>query len=288
MPLCALASFNPAVTGTKMFRPVYIFLLRPRPQPWAFEAARCCIRRFQQRLSARHASSSSSTSSRSGRVWPWALGALLGFTANSWWSASWTTTSPRIAYANRSQMLKVSHSADVIYHHAHASQAAIEISVVLEGEDSVSFDQDVIDYHSHSEWSTSNTPERPVAVVYPRSTADVAAIARICYEYNAPMVPFGAKSSVEGNFSSPHSGICIDFAHMDQIIALRPDDMDVTLQPGVNWVDLNNQIAHTGLFLPLDPSPTAQIGGMVATNCSGTNAMRYGVRETPLIICRRT
>jgi len=52
--------------------------------------------------------------------------------------------------------------------------------------------------------------------------------------------------------------------------------MDVVVQPGVNWVDLNNKIKDDGLFLPLDPSPTATIGGMVSTNCSGTNAFRYG------------
>jgi hypothetical protein len=43
--------------------------------------------------------------------------------------------------------------------------------------------------------------------------------------------------------------------------------MDVVVQPGVNWVDLNRKIQESGLFLPLDPSPTATIGGMVSTNC---------------------
>lgn len=55
--------------------------------------------------------------------------------------------------------------------------------------------------------------------------------------------------------------------------------MDVVVQPAVNWVELNKQIQDSGLFLPLDPSPTAQIGGMVSTNCSGTNAMRYGTMK---------
>jgi len=48
------------------------------------------------------------------------------------------------------------------------------------------------------------------------------------------------------------------------------------VQPSVGWVDLNKKIAESGLFLPVDPSPTAKIGGMVGTNCSGTNAVRYG------------
>ncbi|KAI8272986.1 D-lactate dehydrogenase [Colletotrichum sp. SAR 10_98] len=38
--------------------------------------------------------------------------------------------------------------------------------------------------------------------------------------------------------------------------------MDVVVQPGVNWVDLNERIESSGLFLPMDPSPTATIGGI--------------------------
>ncbi|KAI6785600.1 uncharacterized protein J7T54_005934 [Emericellopsis cladophorae] len=48
---------------------------------------------------------------------------------------------------------------------------------------------------------------------------------------------------------------------------------------GVNWTNLNEEIKESGLFLPLDPSPKALIGGVVATNCSGTNALRYGTMK---------
>jgi len=165
-------------------------------------------------------------------------------------------------YANRTGML----------------HAAEEIAQAL-GEDAVCYDHDVLEHHGHSDWSTSNSANRAVAVVYPKSTEDVSAIARICHRRNVPMVPFGAGSSVEGSFSQPHSGICLDFSYMDKIVAFHPDDMDVVVQPGLNWVDLNNHIASSGLFAPMDPSPTATVGGMVSTNCSGTNAFRYGTMK---------
>ncbi|KAG6306437.1 hypothetical protein E4U45_007173 [Claviceps purpurea] len=147
------------------------------------------------------------------------------------------------------------------------------------GEDAVSMDASDIEEHSFSEWSTSNSDTRPVAVVRPQSTDDVSIIARICTKYKVPMTPYGAGSSVEGNFSSPFSGVCLDFSEMNKIVAFHPKDMDVVVQPGVNWVTLNNDIKTSGLFLPLDPSPTAFIGGMVSTNCSGTNATRYGAMK---------
>ncbi|KAF7545560.1 hypothetical protein G7Z17_g9089 [Cylindrodendrum hubeiense] len=157
-------------------------------------------------------------------------------------------------------------------------KAVDEIRQLL-GEDGVSVDKDDLEEHGHSEWSTSNTEVRPVAIIHPKTTEDVSAIAKICTKYKVPMVPYGAGSSVEGNFSSPYAGICVDVSSMNEIVAFHPEDMDVVVQPGVNWVNLNEKIKDTGLFLPLDPSPTALIGGMVATNCSGTNAMRYGTMK---------
>ncbi|KAF3405579.1 D-lactate dehydrogenase [cytochrome] [Talaromyces pinophilus] len=147
------------------------------------------------------------------------------------------------------------------------------------GPDSVTTDEDDIDLHSHSDISTSHCATRPVAVVTPKSTKEVAIIARICSQYKIPMIPFGGGSSVEGNFTAPYSGLSIDFSQMNQIIAFHEEDMDVVVQPGVNWMDLNNEIKDSGLFLPMDPSPTALIGGMVATNCSGTNAVKYGTMK---------
>ena len=145
--------------------------------------------------------------------------------------------------------------------------------------DMISMDEYIIDSHSTSEWSTSNTANKPVAVIYPRRTEDVSIIAKLCTKYHVPMVAYGAGSSVEGSFSAPHSGFTVDFSRMDKILAVHEDDMDCVVQPGVNWMDLNKQLASAGLFLPLDPSPTALIGGMINTNCSGTNAMRYGTMK---------
>ncbi|OAQ91965.1 glycolate oxidase, subunit GlcD [Purpureocillium lilacinum] len=157
-------------------------------------------------------------------------------------------------------------------------QAVAEIRRAI-GDDAVSTDDGDLEEHGHSEWSTSNTDVRPVAVVRPASTEQVSAVARICSRYRVPMVPYGAGSSVEGNFSAPFSGVCVDLSAMDRIVAFHPDDMDVVVEAGLNWTRLNETIKSSGLFLPLDPSPTALVGGMVATNCSGTNATKYGTMK---------
>lgn len=94
-----------------------------------------------------------------------------------------------------------------------------------------------------------------------------------------PMIPYSGGSSLEANFAAPYGGMSIDFAYMDQIVALHEDDMDVVVQPSLQWMHLNDKIKETGLFFPVDPGPSAKIGGMVGTSCSGTNAVRYGTMK---------
>ncbi|CAG8428264.1 unnamed protein product [Penicillium salamii] len=147
------------------------------------------------------------------------------------------------------------------------------------GEDSISTDDEDLKIHGYSEWSSINIDRLPVAVAFPKSTEEVAAIARVCHKYKVPMIPYSGGSSVEGHFSAPFGGISVDFLNMDDIVAFHPEDMDIVVQPSVSWMELNETIKSSGLFFPVDPGPSAKIGGMIATNCSGTNAVRYGTMK---------
>lgn len=70
---------------------------------------------------------------------------------------------------------------------------------------------------------------------------------------------------------------------MDKIIALHEDDLDVVVQPAIGWMALNEKIKDSGLFFPVDPGPSAMIGGMIGTSCSGTNAARYGTMKENVV-----
>lgn len=70
------------------------------------------------------------------------------------------------------------------------------------------------------------------------------------------MIPFSGGTSLEGHFAAPQGGICISFTeHMDQIVAFHREDLDIVVQPGVQWEDLNERLAAEGLFFPMDPGP---------------------------------
>ncbi|ABA78274.1 FAD-binding protein [Rhodobacter sphaeroides] len=132
----------------------------------------------------------------------------------------------------------------------------------------------VREQHAQSETHLHAGP--PDAVAFPRSTAEVARIAEICTAHRVPMVGWGAGTSLEGHALALKGGVTIDFAQMDRILELRPEDMIVRVQPGLTREGLNAALRDTGLFFPVDPGADASLGGMAATRASGTTAVRYG------------
>ncbi|KAI5288275.1 D-lactate ferricytochrome c oxidoreductase, partial [Ascosphaera acerosa] len=160
-------------------------------------------------------------------------------------------------------------------------QAAWAEFVELLGAGHVSTDEQDVDAHAGSEWSTyyRQAAERPFVVVYPGTTEEVAAVMRVCHRRRIPVVGFSGGTSLEGHFAATHGGVCVDFRRMDRVLALHAADMDVVVQPAVGWQALNEELAEAGLFFPPDPGPGAMIGGMVGTGCSGTNAYRYGTMK---------
>ncbi|KAH6962129.1 hypothetical protein BKA56DRAFT_499158 [Ilyonectria sp. MPI-CAGE-AT-0026] len=173
----------------------------------------------------------------------------------------------------------ITHNSQPVYATRAEMERAVDELRNLLGEDSISTEDEILKAHGYSEWSSINIDTLPVAVVFPTSTEQVSVIAKICTKYRVPMIPYSGGSSVEGHFSAPFGGISIDFMEMNKILEFQREDMNIQVQPSVPWAELNEKIKESGLFFPMDPGPSAQIGGMVGTNCSGTNAVRYGTMK---------
>jgi D-lactate dehydrogenase (cytochrome) len=117
---------------------------------------------------------------------------------------------------------------------------------------------------------------RPDVVVYPKSAAEVAAVLAYADGAGVPIVAFGAGTSLEGHVIPLNGGISLDLTRMSRIVALRPDDLTATVEPGVTRSQLEAAAGPHGLWFPVDPGADATLGGMAATNASGTTTVRYG------------
>ncbi|MDS9472912.1 FAD-binding oxidoreductase [Sporosarcina pasteurii] len=129
----------------------------------------------------------------------------------------------------------------------------------------------------HSKDETHHQTSLPDIVVFPKSTEEVSHIMKVAQEFKTPITPFGVGSSLEGHVIPYENGITVDFSLMNQILEIKESDLLVKVQPGVTREQLNQELKKYGLFFTVDPGANATIGGMAATNASGTTTVKYGV-----------
>ncbi|MCZ2258311.1 FAD-binding protein [Sporosarcina sp. G11-34] len=141
--------------------------------------------------------------------------------------------------------------------------------------DQVSTNINVLEHHSKDE--SYHPPSLPDVVVFPRNAEEVSQVMKIATKHHIPVVPYGLGTSLEGHIIPYAGGITLDFSLMDKILDVLPGDFLVKVQPGVTRSQLNNELKKHGLFFSVDPGADATLGGMAATNASGTTSVRYGI-----------
>jgi D-lactate dehydrogenase (cytochrome) len=150
-----------------------------------------------------------------------------------------------------------------------------ELRSIVPDEGRIRTDDEEVARHGRA-FFTYLAPHDPDAVVFPTSREEVVEILRFADGHGVPVVPYGEGSSLEGHTIPVRGGISLDLGLMDEILEVRPDDFVARVQPGVTHGKLNTRLKEHGLFFPVDPGWDASLGGMAATNASGTNAVRYG------------
>ena len=125
----------------------------------------------------------------------------------------------------------------------------------------------------------------PLAVAEPATTAQVAALVRLCAAFGVPIVARGAGTGLSGGAAGIEGALTISFTRMARIIEIDHGNLTVTAQPGVVNADLKAAVAAEGLFYAPDPASyeTCTIGGNLGTNAGGLCCVKYGVTRDAVL-----
>lgn len=150
-------------------------------------------------------------------------------------------------------------------------------------------------------WDVARLRERiienlPDAVVYPKTSADVAAIVKYCTAHRIPIYPRGGGSGVMRGTECNEGGIALDMTrHMNRVLEFNEINHTITVEAGMYIPDLEDTLnravelfgakrAYTCGHLP-QSYLGATVGGSVVTRGAGQNSTYYGKMED-LVLCQ--
>jgi glycolate oxidase len=118
----------------------------------------------------------------------------------------------------------------------------------------------------------------PALVVLPASTAETAAVVRVCAREGIPFVARGAGTGLSGGALPVADGIVIGLSRMRAVLAVDVDNQRAVVQPGVTNLGISAAAAQHHLYFAPDPSSqvVCTIGGNVAENSGGAHCLKYG------------
>ena len=121
----------------------------------------------------------------------------------------------------------------------------------------------------------------PEVVVRVTSAEQVAQIFRLAQRERVPVTPRGAGYGLSGGAVPVHGGIVLSTEKMNHILEIDPENLMVTVEPGVITGDIHRAVEAEGLFYPPDPASldSCSIGGNIAEGAGGPRAVKYGVTK---------
>jgi len=120
---------------------------------------------------------------------------------------------------------------------------------------------------------------RPDAVVFVRTTDEVAGVVKACNKWGAPFVARGGGTNLSGGTVPVKGGVVIEMIRMNKLLEVDTKNLRARVQPGMFNLEFGNALAPLGYqYLP-DPASqkAATLGGNVAENSGGPHCFKYGV-----------
>ncbi|WP_280188754.1 FAD-binding oxidoreductase [Delftia sp. PS-11] len=136
----------------------------------------------------------------------------------------------------------------------------------------------------HTDWS-GTPPQRPLALVRPRSTEDVSALMRLCAAHRVPVVPQGGLTGLAGAAVPAPDAVAVCMERMNAIEAVDARTALMTVQAGVTLQAAQEAAVAAGMVFGVDLGArgSCQIGGNVATNAGGNGVLQHGMMREQVL-----
>ena len=125
----------------------------------------------------------------------------------------------------------------------------------------------------------------PLAAVLPRSTAEVSAVLKLCYDMGVPVVPRGSGTSLAGGALPTADCVILGVARMNEVIETDYENRFIRVQSGRTNLSVTGAVEADGFFYAPDPSSqlACAIAGNIAMNSGGAHCLKYGVTTNNLL-----
>lgn len=119
----------------------------------------------------------------------------------------------------------------------------------------------------------------PLALVRPRTTADVSAALRICHESATPLVTQGGLSGLCGGAHPLERGVALSLERMNRVLSVDVAQATLTAEAGCVLQVAQQAAADQGMMLAVDLGArgSCTLGGVISTNAGGNQVLRYGM-----------
>jgi glycolate oxidase len=120
---------------------------------------------------------------------------------------------------------------------------------------------------------------KPMCVVLPQSTEEVAQVVTWCNSHNIPFTARGAGTGLSGGAMPALGGVVISTKKMNQILEIDIENRCLLAQAGIANKRITDAVKLQGLHFAPDPSSqtVSTLGGNIAENAGGPHTLKYGV-----------
>ena len=125
----------------------------------------------------------------------------------------------------------------------------------------------------------------PLCAVLPGSTAEVAAVLRICHEEKVPVVPRGSGTSLAGGALPTADCVILGVGRLTAVLETDYANRFIRVQSGRTNLSVTGAVEAEGFFYAPDPSSqlACAIAGNIAMNSGGAHCLKYGVTTNNLL-----